>query len=181
LSNPLTIRFIDALLFYTSFPFGLPGQDFGFGFLAAINYTLARPLLRPFNLVFHSEQRLAAQEGANSAFSKYGGARKCLILSDFSYPSPSWPALQLGLILCAGSDPEAAIRKVQSFGFLTCQSDVTAFDPEMAAAAYLLPRDLRRRYMPPVWPLLQQSSSHAGIASARNFTRHCPSGQIVLK
>jgi L-ribulose-5-phosphate 3-epimerase len=41
------------------------------------------------------------------------------------------PALQLGLIVSAGSDPEAAIRKVQSFGFPTCQVGVGAFDPEM--------------------------------------------------
>lgn len=41
------------------------------------------------------------------------------------------PALRLGLIVSAGSDPEAAIRKVQSFGIPTCQVGVSAFDPEM--------------------------------------------------
>src|SRR5579862_417712 len=43
------------------------------------------------------------------------------------------PALQLGLIVSAGSDPEAAIRKVHSFGFPTCQVGVGAFDREMPA------------------------------------------------
>ena len=41
------------------------------------------------------------------------------------------PALQLGLIVSAGSDPEAAIRKVHSFGIPTCQVGVGAFDPDM--------------------------------------------------
>jgi len=43
------------------------------------------------------------------------------------------PALQLGLIVSAGSDPEAAIRKVHSFGIPTCQVGVSAFDKEMPA------------------------------------------------
>jgi len=42
------------------------------------------------------------------------------------------PALQLGLIVSAGSDPEAAIRKVHSFGIPTCQVGVGAFDAGMA-------------------------------------------------
>jgi L-ribulose-5-phosphate 3-epimerase len=46
------------------------------------------------------------------------------------------PAMQLGLIVSAGTDPEAAIRKVHSFGFPTCQVGVGAFDTE-------LPRRLR--------------------------------------
>jgi L-ribulose-5-phosphate 3-epimerase len=41
------------------------------------------------------------------------------------------PALRLGLIVYAGSDPEAAIRKVHSFGIPTCQVGVGAFDAEM--------------------------------------------------
>jgi len=41
------------------------------------------------------------------------------------------PAMQLGLIVSAGTDPEAAIRKVHSFGFPTCQVGVGAFDTEM--------------------------------------------------
>lgn len=41
------------------------------------------------------------------------------------------PAMQLGLIVNAGSDPEAAIRKVHSFRFPTCQVGVGAFDAEM--------------------------------------------------
>jgi sugar phosphate isomerase/epimerase len=43
------------------------------------------------------------------------------------------PAMQLGLIVSAGSDPEAAIRKVHSFGFPTCQVGVSAFDSGMPA------------------------------------------------
>lgn len=43
------------------------------------------------------------------------------------------PALQLGLIVSAGTDPEAAIRKVHEFGFPTCQVGVGAFDPGIAA------------------------------------------------
>jgi L-ribulose-5-phosphate 3-epimerase len=43
------------------------------------------------------------------------------------------PALQLGLIVSAGTDPEAAIRKVHTFGFPTCQVGVSAFDPGMPA------------------------------------------------
>jgi L-ribulose-5-phosphate 3-epimerase len=43
------------------------------------------------------------------------------------------PALRLGLIVSAGSDPEAAIRKVHEFGFPTCQVGVSAFDAEMPA------------------------------------------------
>ena len=41
-------------------------------------------------------------------------------------------AMQLGLIISAGSDPEAAIRKVHSFGFPTCQVGVSVFDAGMA-------------------------------------------------
>ena len=41
--------------------------------------------------------------------------------------------MQLGLIVSAGSDPEAAIRKVHSFGFPTCQVGVSAFDAGMPA------------------------------------------------
>ena len=43
------------------------------------------------------------------------------------------PGLQLGLIVSAGSDPEAAIRKVHSFGIPTCQAGVSAFDAGMPA------------------------------------------------
>ncbi len=43
----------------------------------------------------------------------------------------SKPAMPLGLIVYAGSDPEAAIRKVHSFGFPTCQVGVGSFDPGM--------------------------------------------------
>ena len=42
------------------------------------------------------------------------------------------PALQLGLIVSAGNDPEAAIKKVHSFGIPTCQVGVGNFDPAMA-------------------------------------------------
>jgi sugar phosphate isomerase/epimerase len=41
------------------------------------------------------------------------------------------PAMRLGLIVSAGSDPESAIRKVHSFGIPTCQVGVGAFDAEM--------------------------------------------------
>jgi L-ribulose-5-phosphate 3-epimerase len=43
------------------------------------------------------------------------------------------PAFELGLIVYAGSDPEAAIRKVHDFGFPTCQVGVGAFDAGMPA------------------------------------------------
>ena len=43
------------------------------------------------------------------------------------------PAMQLGLIVSAGSDPEAAIRKVHDLGFPTCQVGVGSFAPDMAA------------------------------------------------
>src|ERR1022692_4049469 len=43
------------------------------------------------------------------------------------------PAMQLGLIVSAGTDPEAAIRKVHSFGIPTCQVGIGAFDPGMPA------------------------------------------------
>ena len=43
------------------------------------------------------------------------------------------PAMQLGLIVSAGSDPEAAIRKVHDMGFPTCQVGVGSFTPDMAA------------------------------------------------
>jgi L-ribulose-5-phosphate 3-epimerase len=42
------------------------------------------------------------------------------------------PAMQLGLIVSAGNDPEAAIRKVHELGFPTCQVGVKSFAPEMA-------------------------------------------------
>ena len=42
------------------------------------------------------------------------------------------PAMQLGLIISAGHDPDAAIRKVHEFGFPTCQVGVGDFSPEMA-------------------------------------------------
>jgi len=41
------------------------------------------------------------------------------------------PAMRLGLIVSAGSDPEAAVRKVHSFGVPTCQVGVGAFDTGM--------------------------------------------------
>ncbi|HUO03274.1 MAG TPA: TIM barrel protein, partial [Rhizomicrobium sp.] len=41
------------------------------------------------------------------------------------------PSMPLGLIVSAGSDPEAAIRKVHAFGFPTCQVGISAFDPDM--------------------------------------------------
>src|ERR1035438_4557067 len=43
------------------------------------------------------------------------------------------PAMQIGLIVSAGTDPEAAIRKVHSFGIPTCQVGIGAFDPGMPA------------------------------------------------
>ena len=43
------------------------------------------------------------------------------------------PAMQLGLIVYAGKDPEAAIRKVHDLGFPTCQVGVDSFGPDMAA------------------------------------------------
>jgi L-ribulose-5-phosphate 3-epimerase len=43
----------------------------------------------------------------------------------------SKPALPLGLIVSAGSDPEAAIRKVHAFGFPTCQVGISALDADM--------------------------------------------------
>ncbi len=43
------------------------------------------------------------------------------------------PALQLGLIVDAGRDPDAAIRRVHDLGFPTCQVGVSSFEPEMAA------------------------------------------------
>lgn len=43
------------------------------------------------------------------------------------------PAMQLGLIVYAGRDPEAAVRKVHDLGFPTCQVGVDFFAPEMAA------------------------------------------------
>jgi len=42
------------------------------------------------------------------------------------------PAMRLGLIVSAGNDPEAAIRKVHELGFPTCQVGVSSFAPEMA-------------------------------------------------
>ena len=42
------------------------------------------------------------------------------------------PALQLGLIVDAGRDPDAAIRKVHDLGFPTCQVGVSSFEPDMA-------------------------------------------------
>jgi L-ribulose-5-phosphate 3-epimerase len=42
-------------------------------------------------------------------------------------------AMRLGLIVSAGKDPEAAIRKVHELGFPTCQVGVNSFAPEMAA------------------------------------------------
>src|ERR1700729_279636 len=42
------------------------------------------------------------------------------------------PAMRLGLIVSAGRDPEAAIRKVHELGFPTCQVGVSSFAPEMA-------------------------------------------------
>jgi L-ribulose-5-phosphate 3-epimerase len=42
------------------------------------------------------------------------------------------PAMRLGLIVYAGNDPEAAIRKVHDLGFPTCQVGVGSFSPEMA-------------------------------------------------
>jgi L-ribulose-5-phosphate 3-epimerase len=47
-------------------------------------------------------------------------------------PAAAKPAMQLGLIVSAGSDPEAAIRKVHDLGFPTCQVGVGEFAPEMA-------------------------------------------------
>ena len=41
-------------------------------------------------------------------------------------------ALRLGLIVSAGKDPEAAVRKVHELGFPTCQVGVGNFEPEMA-------------------------------------------------
>jgi sugar phosphate isomerase/epimerase len=41
--------------------------------------------------------------------------------------------MRLGLIVSAGKDPEAAIRKVHELGFPTCQVGVNSFAPEMAA------------------------------------------------
>jgi hypothetical protein len=38
--------------------------------------------------------------------------------------------MPLGLIVYAGSDPEAAIRKVHYFRFPTCQVGLGAFDAE---------------------------------------------------
>ncbi len=43
------------------------------------------------------------------------------------------PAMRLGLIVSAGNDPEAAIRKVHELGFPTCQVHVSSFAPEIAA------------------------------------------------
>jgi L-ribulose-5-phosphate 3-epimerase len=48
-------------------------------------------------------------------------------------PPGAKPPMQLGLILGAGNDPEAAIRKVHELGFPTCQVGVSAFAPDMAA------------------------------------------------
>jgi L-ribulose-5-phosphate 3-epimerase len=42
------------------------------------------------------------------------------------------PAMQIGLIVYAGKDPEAAIRKVHDLGIPTCQVGVDSFEPEMA-------------------------------------------------
>src|ERR1022692_160236 len=50
-----------------------------------------------------------------------------------SQPPAARPAMQLGLIVSAGTDPEAAIRKVHSFGIPTCQVGIGAFDPGMPA------------------------------------------------
>jgi L-ribulose-5-phosphate 3-epimerase len=47
-------------------------------------------------------------------------------------PAAAKPAMQLGLIVSAGRDPEAAIRKVHDLGFPTCQVGVGEFAPEMA-------------------------------------------------
>ena len=47
-------------------------------------------------------------------------------------PPGAKPALRLGLILGAGNDPDAAIRKVHDLGFPTCQVGVSSFAPEMA-------------------------------------------------
>ena len=40
-------------------------------------------------------------------------------------------AMRLGIIIGAGNDPEAAIRKVHDFGFPTCQVGVRTFGPEV--------------------------------------------------
>jgi sugar phosphate isomerase/epimerase len=44
----------------------------------------------------------------------------------------SKPSMQLGLIVYAGQDPEAAITRVHDFGFPTCQVGVDSFAPAMA-------------------------------------------------
>jgi len=45
-------------------------------------------------------------------------------------PAQPKPALQLGLIVYAGKDPDAAIRKVHDFGFPTCQVGVDPLVPD---------------------------------------------------
>ncbi len=40
-------------------------------------------------------------------------------------------AMRLGIIIGAGNDPDAAIRRVHDFGFPTCQLSIRAFGPEM--------------------------------------------------
>ena len=47
-------------------------------------------------------------------------------------PVGAKPAMQLGLIVSAGKDPEAAIRKVHELGFPSCQVGVDEFAPGMA-------------------------------------------------
>jgi L-ribulose-5-phosphate 3-epimerase len=47
--------------------------------------------------------------------------------------TPAGKPMRLGLIVSAGNDPEAAIRKVHDLGFPTCQVGVSNFAPEMAA------------------------------------------------
>ncbi len=47
-------------------------------------------------------------------------------------PQAEGKALRLGLIVSAGKDPEAAIRKVHDLGFPTCQVGVHSFEPDMA-------------------------------------------------
>ena len=57
--------------------------------------------------------------------------------SAFAGPAPApegeKPPMRLGLIVSAGNNPEAAIRKVHELGFPTCQVGVSSFAPELAA------------------------------------------------
>lgn len=48
-------------------------------------------------------------------------------------PQSGAKPMRLGLIVSAGKDPEAAIRKVHELGFPTCQVGVGNFAPEMAS------------------------------------------------